>query len=81
MVQLANARMTLRQLTNLRPGDIILAVDGQGVSDLTEFYTALWNQGPAGATIPLRVLREGDSFEVEIRSMDRAALLKKPRYN
>ena len=65
----------------LRPGDIILAVDGQGVSDLTEFYTALWNQGPAGATIPLRVLREGDSFEVEIRSMDRATLLKKPRYN
>ena len=65
----------------LRPGDIILAVDGRSVADLTEFYTALWRQGPAGTTIPLRVLREGDTFDVEIRSMDRASLLKKPRYN
>lgn len=65
----------------LKPGDILLAVDGRGISDLTEFYTALWRLGPAGVTIPLRVLREGDTFDVEIRSMDRATLLKKPRYN
>lgn len=65
----------------LKPGDIILAVDGQGVADLAEFYNALWAQGPAGATIPLQVLREGDTFEVEVRSMDRATLLKKPRFN
>lgn len=65
----------------LRAGDIILAAGGKGVSDLAEFYTALWSQGPAGATIPLRVLREGDSFEVELRSVDRGTLLKKPRFN
>ncbi|MEJ2817378.1 MULTISPECIES: S1C family serine protease [unclassified Caulobacter] len=65
----------------LRAGDLILAVDGDEVSDLTEFYTALWDQGPAGVTIALRIQREQDVFEVEIRSVDRNALLKKPRLN
>lgn len=65
----------------LRAGDVILAVGGQPVSELAEFYTELWAQGPAGATIPLKVLREHDVFDVEIRSMDRSALLKRPRFN
>jgi S1-C subfamily serine protease len=65
----------------LRPGDLILAVAGDEVSDLTEFYTALWDQGSAGVTVPLRIQREQDVFEVEIRSVDRNALLKKPRLN
>ncbi|WP_421736210.1 S1C family serine protease [Caulobacter sp.] len=63
----------------LRAGDVILAVDGHPVSDLTEFYTRLWALGPAGATVPLRVLREHDAFEVDVRSMDRGALLKTGR--
>ena len=54
---------------------------GDEVSDLAEFYTALWDQGPAGVTVPLRIHREQDVFEVEIRSVDRNALLKKPRLN
>ena len=51
------------------------------VSDLADFYTRLWAQGPAGVTIPLRLQRDGDVFDVEIRSADRTALLRKPRYN
>jgi S1-C subfamily serine protease len=65
----------------LRPGDIVLAVDDVPVSDLAEFYAQLWAQGPAGATIPLRLQRDGDVFDVEVRSADRTALLKKPRFN
>jgi S1-C subfamily serine protease len=65
----------------LRAGDIILAVGGQPVSELADFYTHLWAQGPAGATIALRVQREGDAFDLEVRSADRGALLKKPRLN
>jgi S1-C subfamily serine protease len=65
----------------LRPGDVVLAVDDTPVSDLAEFYTRLWAQGPAGAIIPLRIQRDGDVFDVEIRSVDRAALLRKPRFN
>ena len=65
----------------LRIGDLILAVDDEPVADLAEFYTQLWAQGPAGVTIPLRVQREHDVFDVKIRSADRNALLKKPRLN
>jgi S1-C subfamily serine protease len=65
----------------LRAGDLILAIDGQPVSDLAEFYETLWSLGDAGVTVPLKILREGDAFEVEVRSMDRATLLKKRRFN
>ena len=65
----------------LRVGDIILGVADHAVSDLADFYTKLWAQGPAGAAIPLRVQRDTDVFDVEIRSADRTALLKKPRFN
>ena len=65
----------------LRRGDVILAVDGEPVSDLADFYRKLWAQGPAGATIPLRLQRDGDVFDVEVRSIDRTSMLKKPRMN
>ena len=65
----------------LRAGDVILAVAGKAVSDLATFYTRLWQEGPAGVTIPLRIQREQDVFDVEIRSVDRNTLLKKPRFN
>jgi S1-C subfamily serine protease len=61
----------------LRPGDVIVAVAGQPVGDLAEFYRRLWAQGAPGASIPLRLRREGDVFDVEVR----AAMLKKPRPN
>jgi S1-C subfamily serine protease len=65
----------------LRPGDIVLAVGGVTVSDLADFYTQLWAQGPADAIIPLRIQREEDVFDVEIRSVDRGAMLRKPKFN
>jgi S1-C subfamily serine protease len=65
----------------LRQGDIVVGVDGKPVSDLADFYTRLWAMGPAGATIPLRIQRDDDVFDVEIRSADRAAMLRRPRFN
>jgi S1-C subfamily serine protease len=65
----------------IRPGDQILAVADEPVSDLADFYTRLWAQGPAGATIPLRLRRDGDVFDVQVRSVDRTTLLKAPRFN
>jgi S1-C subfamily serine protease len=65
----------------LRPGDAILAVGGEPVSDLAEFYTRLWALGPAGVTVPLKVRREGDVFDVELRSVDRMAMMRKPKFN
>ncbi|EJL36289.1 trypsin-like serine protease with C-terminal PDZ domain [Caulobacter sp. AP07] len=65
----------------LRAGDMILAVAGAAVSDLAGFYTRMWEQGPAGVAIPLLIQREQDVFGLEIRSVDRNTLLKKPRFN
>jgi len=65
----------------VRRGDIILAVGGERVKTLADFYTKLWALGPAGVSVPLRLQREGDAFDVEIRSADRAARLKKRRLN
>jgi S1-C subfamily serine protease len=65
----------------LRAGDVILSVAGGPVADLADFYTRMWAQGPAGATIPLRIQREQDVFDVEIRSMDRTTLMKRPKLN
>jgi S1-C subfamily serine protease len=49
--------------------------------DLAEFYESMWSLGDAGVSVPLKIRREGDVFEVEVRSMDRASLLKKRRLN
>jgi S1-C subfamily serine protease len=65
----------------LRGGDVVLAVAGQRVTTLAEFYTRLWALGPAGVVAPLRVRREDDVFEVEIRTADRASRLRKRRLN
>jgi S1-C subfamily serine protease len=64
---------------DLGQGDIVIAVGGEEVNTLADFYRAVWAVGPAGVTVPLTLAREGDVFEVEVRSRDRRALLKKPK--
>ncbi len=63
----------------MRAGDAILAVKGEKVSDAAQLYRKLWALGPAGVDVPLTLHREGDTFDVVIKSTDRARMLKKPR--
>jgi S1-C subfamily serine protease len=63
----------------LRAGDAILAVKGEKVSDAAQLYRKLWALGPAGVDVPLTLHREGDTFDVVIKSTDRARMLKRPR--
>ncbi len=65
----------------IRGGDVILAVAGETVTDLAGLYTRLWALGPAGTAAPLTLRRERDVFDVEVRTSDRAARLKKRRFN
>jgi S1-C subfamily serine protease len=65
----------------LKPGDIVLGVAGEPVAGLADFYTRLWAQGPAGVSVALRIQRDDDVFEVEVRSMDRTAMLRRPKFN
>ncbi|MCL4747478.1 MAG: S1C family serine protease [Burkholderiaceae bacterium] len=59
-------------------GDIVLAVDGERVSDQAEFYRQLWKTGPAGTEVTIRVLQRGSVREIRLRSIDRAEVLAKP---
>ena len=65
----------------LKRGDLILALNGQPMEDLADFYRALWNLGPAGVEAILTLAREGDVFDVRLRSVDRSALLKRRLLN
>ena len=62
-----------------RVGDVILAVNGEKVLNQAKFYRKLWALGPAGVDVPLTLYREGDIFDVTVKSSDRARFLKGPR--
>jgi len=62
----------------LQRGDIISDIrDGQ-VEGLADFYRKLWKSGPAGAEVPMRIVRDGRDSWLRIKSADRNAFLKKP---
>ncbi len=61
---------------DLRPGDIIVGVNGDKPRDLADFYRKVWMQGSAGSAIPLDLLRNDEVRRVEVRSMNRLDHLK-----
>ena len=63
--------------SNLKLGDIIMGVAGEDVSDLGEFYRAVWARGPAGASIRLNVLRNDRLRDIAVRTADRQSYLKR----
>ena len=67
------------QRAGLRAGDQIHAVAGQNVTSLAEFYRAIWALGAPGVDVPLTLEREGDTFDVTVRSADRGRFMKRPR--
>jgi S1-C subfamily serine protease len=60
-------------------GDVVVAVAGERVATLAELFRTTWRQGPAGTRIKLTLARGGTPMHVEVRSVDRYDLLKKPR--
>ncbi len=67
------------EAADIRTGDVILAVAGETVSDLAEFYRTVWSLGAAGVEIPLTLYREEQTLERTVVSSDRNRLLKAPR--
>ena len=55
----------------LRAGDIVVAVGGEHVSSLPEFYRRIWARGGAGVEVPIRVLQGAQLRDVSVRSIDR----------
>jgi S1-C subfamily serine protease len=63
----------------LKPGDIISDVRDGEVGGLADFYRKVWEAGPAGAEVPMRVVRDGRDTWLRVKSADRNALLRKPQ--
>jgi serine protease Do len=55
----------------LRKDDIVLAVAGEEVNTLADFYRRVWARGAAGVVVPIRVLRGARLTDVSVRSIDR----------
>ena len=63
----------------LKTGDVIVAVAGEPVSTLAQFYRKVWSLGEAGVEVPMTLYREGLTFNVRVNSSDRAKFLRAPR--
>lgn len=62
----------------LRAGDIVSDIRDTAIDGLADFYRKLWASGPAGAEMPLRIVRDGREAWLRVRSTDRNSLLKRP---
>jgi S1-C subfamily serine protease len=67
------------QKTGIREGDVISQVDEHYVGTLPDFYRRLWALGPAGVSVGLTTHRSGTALHLNVRSMDRSELLKRPQ--
>jgi S1-C subfamily serine protease len=62
----------------LRQGDVITDVQDGEVAGLADFYRKLWNCGPAGTEVTIRIVRKGRDAWMRLKSADRQNFLKKP---
>jgi len=49
------------------------------IETLADFYREVWSCGPAGAEIPIEIVRDKRTLWVRVKSGDRSAYLRKPR--
>jgi S1-C subfamily serine protease len=69
------------QSADIREGDVISEVAHQEVGTLPEFYRRVWAVGPAGTGVPLTTIRGATQLHLNVRSVDRGELLKRPQAN
>jgi S1-C subfamily serine protease len=67
------------QLADIREGDLITRVADHEVATLPDFYRRLWAVGPAGSGVPLTAIRGGTRLHLNVRSVDRLDVLKRPQ--
>ena len=61
-----------------RVGDAVIEVAGAKPKSLADLWRKVWDLGPSGAVVPLKLARNGKISEVRISSADRGDFLKKP---
>ena len=69
------------QIADIREGDVISRVARHEVGTLPDFYRRVWAVGPAGSGVPLTTMRGATQIHLNVRSVDRGDLLKRPQAN
>jgi serine protease Do len=62
----------------LHAGDVVLAVDGDKVGTLEEFYKKLWARPAPDGEVKLTVLQGADLRTIEVKGVDRMTTMVKP---
>lgn len=60
----------------IRPGDLVIGVDGRPVTGLADFYRKVWAIGKAGVPVPVNVLQGVSAKAITIKSSNRYDWLK-----
>ncbi len=60
-------------------GDLISQLAGMEIHSLPQFYRRLWSLGPAGTVVSLGIIRGGTRLNVNVKTVDRTELLKRPQ--
>lgn len=63
----------------LKSGDVISEIRDGEVDGLADFYRKVWESGPPGSEIPMRILRDGREAWLRVKSADRNDFLHKPQ--
>ena len=53
----------------LKQGDVLLAIDGQDITDRRTFYEQLWKH-PAGDVVHLKIFRDDELRTIEVPTLD-----------
>ena len=67
------------QKAGLQAGDVVQAVAGHEPTNLATLFRRIWSLGNAGVEVPLRIYRDGRSFEQKVVSSERSRFFKVPR--
>jgi S1-C subfamily serine protease len=62
----------------IKVGDIVADVAGEKPSGLADLWRRIWDLGPCGTPVPMRLMRKSSLNEVRVHSADRNDFLKKP---
>jgi S1-C subfamily serine protease len=60
-------------------GDVIVALNGEELGSVAEFYRRIWKSGSPGTEVTLSVSREGQDMHLAIRTGDRRRLMRPAR--
>jgi len=63
----------------VQPGDHVIDVAGEQVSDLAAMFRRVWSLGPPGTDVPMTLMRGGKAMRITVRAGNRTDYLRKPR--